>query len=166
MNDMNDNLLSDIESDIDSDWKNIQKEILKKENDEKKKEISKMRYVSIDRNLPQIDIKYAGRMLYENMNDKEIWKMFCSSRGYDFKEVTCIKCHTLHTIFYQEKRYSSFNREYDYYESRYYNVVRDYIRIFCPNCSEILLNMTGCYLIGVIQIPKTKQEERRYESKF
>ena len=59
---MKNDLLSDIESDIDGDWENIQKKI-------KTKEISKQ------------------QIIYDSIFEKEIWEMFSRRKNLNEKEM-------------------------------------------------------------------------------
>ena len=155
-------MLSDIESDIDGDWENIQKKI-------KTKEISN--YNSIfEKSNNSIFEKEIWEMFSrrKNLNEKEIWKMFCSAKGYDFTEAECSRCYTLNMIFCQGKR-RKYNYEEGYlyinYKEGYEKYIEERKQIFCPNCGHGLLIMAGYDLLGIIQISKQerKREERRYD---
>ena len=173
----NNDFLSDIEYDIERDWNDIRKEILKKEEKEEKEEILKNKsrpyFPSFDEFYEvlvelgsQLDVntneyKYSlHRLLRGILNNhnnvslpntfKKIWEMFCDPIEYQFTvNISCKRCMTIYDVVYKKQRYNiiPFVDDIPYEDTKVSTK-----RIHCIECGEMMAYMNGIEdLIGIFK---------------
>jgi len=176
---MKDNLLSDIESDLDKDWGQLEEEKTAKEiaaaeeeikdyikNNPQRLNISYRDFHetlfrifdSRDADIAMYDLQVLLRRIFSNHRDdplpkgfEEIWNMFCNPREYKcISDVRCESCNNSYDIISQFQQPQRY--EYETYSQFIYgNQHIENEGILCPTCSHSLLNLHGYKLIGIFK---------------
>lgn len=174
----NDNFLSDIESDISGDWKEIQKKLRNKEYE---KQVMKnpqrldcpdfMQFYKILLRIMQswdsfdnpdakllLEFHELLRIVFAEIEDwpnplpesfHRIWELFCNPRFYDCdRGVNCPSCQNTWDVF-SKKQYQRIHN-YDRFDDVNEMTVET-SRISCPDCGYPMRNYMGKEVVGIIK---------------
>jgi hypothetical protein len=174
----NDNFLSDIESDISGDWKEIQKKLRNKEHE---KQIMKnpqrincpdfMQFYKILLRIMQswdfdnpdakllLDLNELLGMIFAEIEDwpnplpesfHRVWELFCNPRLYNCdRGVNCSCCQNTWDIFFKEHLREIRYIDQDRFD--YTEMTVETSRISCPDCGYPMRNYMGKEVVGIIK---------------
>ncbi len=172
----NDDFLSDLESDIDGDWKEIQKKIKDKEYGEHLKNNPQRffypKFIEFYRVLVDFfrswdgqndntmcrDLHMMLRHVFYYKDDHpmprsfdRIWEMFCNPREFVCKtEINCRQCSKVYDIFY--KNIQTNIRMFDRFGGHEHQ--EEYvstINVLCPSCGYHMQSIMGAELFGIFK---------------
>lgn len=187
-------VFSDLEKDIDGDWKNIQTQIRNKQDREMRLQEPKRFYFSSFQEFYRIlvDIAYGtkseleytiqkliGRMFYDNNFDGipnsviRIWEAIFNPIDFECRNnVSCNNCNKKYDVIYKKENTRIYYTVREFSMNRYEEMTRKIIRVYCPNCGIHLLNIFDGNLVSVSLSPEDTidsydeyRRERRYDIK-
>jgi hypothetical protein len=187
----NDDFLSDLESDIDGDWEEIQKKIKDKEYEEHLNNNPQRFFYPKFKDFYRVlvgffrswdgqsdntmfhDLHMMLRHVFYYKDDHpmprsfdRIWEMFCNPREFACKtEINCKQCSKVYDIFYKNNniKIDRFSGVLEQQELQYIS-----INVLCPSCGYHMQSIVGGELFGIFKHEHNYENmgERGNESKF
>jgi len=181
------NLLSDLESDIEGDWEDIQRDIKEKKQQEYLKNNPRRLHIPNVKQFYQLLFNiFSGYFVPEKAIDKLIgmfrntfyynerlprsfeyvWEMFCDSTKYSIQDIYCRRCKEPYDVIFEKDRSHGFMSEYSFGDRVRYpeEMMLKTERVFCPSCGYNMLTINA-NIIGIVKHPyqKEKYMEERSE---